>query len=360
MSISANSYSRHGWFAARCLLAAVSIQTAAHAGPAHQSLSFPAGRSAGFPVPDAFEYSIKVDSYTSGSPCAPHAKNVFMVHGFGDNGALFEPLALALIESGTACRVFTIDLPAHGASTVSDDPRFGPRIWGEITVADDANVVDQVLTQLHDQNIPVHTIVGHSTGGLIVQRLQALYAARGNTSLQSKFGIGTTILIASDLPRALPWAAGDAPIAAGLAKGLVVALAHSDPPPLGTRVFLDYPTYLALKYSVNGVPVDSAPTMLAAASLNDPEPYASAANIVGLDPSGKTTNTVPRMAIPPGLWSGLDLKVVWPDQDSFFTKQEMDALANYLKPGTLAIVVSDPEAVHAVQYTRPELLLPLF
>ena len=179
-------------------------------------------------------------------------------------------------------------------------------------------------------------------------------------SLKSKFGIETTLLIASDLPRALPWAAGDAPIVAGLAKGLVVSLAQTDPPPYGIRVFLDYPTYLALKYSVNGVPVNSAPTALEAGLLNDPEPYASAANIVGLDPTGSTTNTVPRLFIQPGLWSAFDLKVVWPDKDIFFTQQEMDALADYLKPGTQAIVVSDPEAVHAVQYTRPELLLPLF
>lgn len=333
----------------------------AHAAHTRSAMTIPAGRAAGFPAPLAYEYSINVETIMPTAPCAPHARNVFMVHGFGDNARLFEPLAIALVESGKACRAMAIDLPAHGASTVSDDPRFGPRIWGEIGVADDADVVDQVLTAIESKQISIDTIVGHSTGGLIVQRLQALYAARGGgASLHSKFGIDTTILIASDLPRALPWAVGDAPIAAGLAKGLVVGLAKTDPLPVGSRVFLDYATYLALKYSVGGVPVGSAPGANAALLLNDPEPYASAANIVGLDPTGATTNNVPRLYVPPGLWNGFALKVVWPDKDIFFSQNEMDALADYLKPGTQAIVVSDAEAVHAIQYTRPDLLVPLF
>jgi pimeloyl-ACP methyl ester carboxylesterase len=343
------------------LIVAASVAfTPAHAGLVRTHATFPAGRSIGFPVADTFEYSINVETIMPSGSCAPHARNVFMVHGFGDNARLFEPLATALVASGKACRAMAIDLPAHGASEISTDPRFGPRSWGEIGVVDGADVVDQVLTALKAEGVAVNTIVGHSTGGLIVQHLQATYASRGDASLKSKFGIDTTILIASDLPRALPWAAGDAPIAAGLAKGLVVSLAHTDPAPYGTRVFLDYGTYLALKYSVNGVPVPAAPSQNAALVLNDPEPYASAANIVGLDPTGQTTNAVPRLYVPPALWAGDTLKVVWPDKDIFFTQTEMDALADYSKPGTQAIVVSDPQAVHAVQYTRPDLLLPLF
>jgi pimeloyl-ACP methyl ester carboxylesterase len=343
------------------LIVATSIAFApAHAGLVRTNTMFPAGRSAGFPVADTFEYSINVETIMPAGPCAPHARNVFMVHGFGDNARLFEPLATALVASGKACRAMAIDLPAHGASTVSDDPRFGPRIWGEIDIVEEADVVDQVLSALKNKGVAVNTIVGHSTGGLIVQRLQSEYASRQNTSLKAKFGIDTTILIASDIPRALPWAAGDAPIAAGYAKGLTVNLAHTDPAPYGTRVFLDYATYLALKYSVGGVPVPAAPSQNAALVLNDPEPYASAANIVGLDPTGQTTNDVPRLYVSPAPWSGYTLKVIWPDKDIFFTHAEMDALADYLKPGTNAIVVSDAQAVHAVQYTRPDLLLPLF
>jgi pimeloyl-ACP methyl ester carboxylesterase len=333
---------------------------AAHAGYAHTSLVVPAGKSHGFPVPNAFEYSINVESYVSTSPCAPHAHNVFFVHGFGDNSGLFAPLAIALIEAGKACRTLAIDLPAHGASTVSSDPVFGPPVWGKIDVVDYADVVDQVLSTLHQQHILVDTIVGHSTGGLIVQRLQALYAARQGASLKSRFGIDRTILIASDLPRALPWASGDAPIAAGLAKGLVVSLAQTMPLPIGTRVLLDYNAYIGLKYSVNGIPVSGAPSPNAASHLNDPEPYAAAANIVGLDPTGATTNTAPRLYIPPALWNDFNLTVIWPDKDLFFMQSEMDGLAAYLKPGTQAIVLSDPEACHAIQFTKPELLVPFF
>jgi pimeloyl-ACP methyl ester carboxylesterase len=344
--------------AAACLVASPFAHAVAAPAAARQSLFFPAGRSIGFPQATAWEYSIHVDSWAAAS-CAPHGRDVFVVHGFGDNGGLFEPLAGALVESGKACRVLAIDLPAHGESTVSTDPAFGPRVVGELGVADYAAVVDDVLTEIEAANIPVDTIVGHSTGGLIVQRLQASYARTG-ASLRTKFGIERTILIASDLPRALTWATGDAPIQAGLAKGLVVNLAQTSPPPEGTRVVLDYATYLALKFSVNGVPVASSPSLAIAASINDPEPYAAAANIVGLGPTGQTTNTVPRLSIPPNLWGAEPLTVIWPDKDAFFLHAEMDALANYLKPGTQAIVVSDAEAVHAIAYTKPALLLPYF
>jgi pimeloyl-ACP methyl ester carboxylesterase len=341
------------------LFAMFAIASPAHAGYLLQHLTFPAGRVVIVGKTVQSEYRINVDSYMKKGPCGSHSRHVFMVHGFGDNARLFEPLAAALLESGKACRVMAIDLPTHGASQVSSQAYFDRDIWGEIGVVDYAKVVDQVLGEIEDAGSPVDTIVGHSTGGLIVQWIQAKYAAE-NASLASRFGIERTILIASDIPGALPWAAGDAPIAAGLAKGLTVAFAKTDPDPIGTRVFLDYNLYIALKFSAAGVPVPSAPDAAAALELNEPEPYAAAANIVGLDPTGDTQDDRPRLDIPPGLWSGYDLKVVWPDQDDFFVQSEDEALADYLKPGTHAIVVSDPEAVHAVQYAKPELLLPFF
>jgi len=340
---------------ALCLTSAIP----AFAGYSKQVLTFPAGASYGFPVPDHYEYAINVVHYENTAPCI-HAKTIFMVHGFGDNSGVFEPLAIALINSGKACHVLAMDLPAHGASQVSTDTRFGPRIWGTIDVDEYTMCLDQVLTTLYKkQNVPIDTIVGHSTGGLAIQRLQSKYMGQ-LSSIQSKFGITKTILLASDIPGALPWASGDAPISMGYAKGLVVSYAQTLPAPYGTRVPLDYGTYIALKYSVNNMPVSGAPTSREALLLNNPEPYAAAANIVGLDPSGATTATVPRLDVAPGLWSGLNLIVAWPSQDLFFSQSEMDGLANYLKPGTQAVVVSDPEAVHLIQYTKPQLLLPLF
>jgi pimeloyl-ACP methyl ester carboxylesterase len=342
-----------------CLVATLVIAPRAHAGYVRQNLTFPAGKVVIVGKTAQSEFLINVDSYVRKAPCGSHARNVFMVHGFGDNARLFEPLAAALLESGKACRVMAIDLPTHGASRISPQAYYGPVIWGAIGVVDYAKVVDQVLGEIEDAGYPVDTIVGHSTGGLIVQWIQAKYAAE-NASLESRFGIERTILIASDIPGALPWAAGDAPIAAGLAKGLTVAFAQTEADPIGTRVFLDYNLYIALKFSAAGVPVPSAPDAATALGLNEPEPYAAAANIVGLDPTGQTQDDRPRLDIPPALWDGYDLEVIWPDQDDFFVQSEDEALAQYLKPGTHAIVVSDPEAVHAVQYTKPELLLPFF
>lgn len=329
-----------------------------------QSALVPAGRTEGvFPIVK-YEYAINVVHYTDNSPLFPctHGKTFLLVHGFGDNGGLFEPLARQLVTSGKACHVYTLDLPAHGASTVSTDAYFGPRIWGTINIAQDyVKVVDQILATMHAQGVKIDTIVGHSTGGLIIQLLQDKYSKQ-LSSIKAKFGIDNTILIASDIPGALSWASGDAPIAAGYAKGLVVSLASNNAalPQQGTLVPLSYQTYIALKFAVNGQAVSGAPTPTEAHALNDAEPYAAAANIVGLDPTGATTNSVPRLPVKPGLWSGMNLTVIWPSQDLFFMQSEMDALAGYLKPATQAIQINDAEAIHAIHYTKPQLLLPYF
>lgn len=135
-----------------------------------------------------------------------------------------------------------------------------------------------------------------------------------------------------------------------------------DPPEVVYGNFIDSPDdfFIGTKYSVNGVPVSGAPTSNEIPLMNNLEPYPAGANVVGLDPSGETTESRPRLSITQNIWNGFNLKVVWLDKDPFFSQSELQGLAQYLKAGLDVITISDPEAVHGTPYSKPSLLVPLF
>lgn len=191
-----------------------------------------------------------------------------------------------------------------------------------------------------------------------------------DSSLLDTFGIENTILIASDIPSALPWFGGDAPMSdPNSAKGFVwnfkterVVETQPFPPQVITGLFVETPDdfYINTKFAVNGVPVTGAPTPAQLEIMTNLEPYKAAANIVGLDPSGQTTNAVSRLSVSPNIWNGFNLKVVWLEKGVFFNQSETQGLAQYLKTGLNAITISDPEAVHGAPFSKPSLFLSLF
>ena len=228
-------------------------------------------------------------------------------------------------------------------------------VMGEIDMLEYVAVLEQVLTALQLEGRQIRTLVGHSLGGLTIQALQARLRANGD-SLRTRFGIEKTILISSDLPDEVPWASQ--PFAQGLVTNLMVQSAQ---PGIGRIVSTPYQTFLQLKFAdLNGVVAPGAPTLLAAKSINSAEPFAAAANIVGLNPQGPPFAAAPRMSIPAGLWQGEELVVAWLSQDPFFSRQEMEQLAQHLSPGTLPVIVQDTHAVHGAPYSKPAILLPLF
>jgi pimeloyl-ACP methyl ester carboxylesterase len=283
-------------------------------------------------------------------------RTVVVVPGFGDSGKLFEPFAKALIDGGKAEQVFIIDMPSlSGPSTLSTSAAFGPRVLGETDVEEYVQIVGDVLSSLRASGTTATTLVGHSIGGLVIQRLQSDLRLTGSDVL-ARYGTQNTVLISSDIPEELAW--GGAAFAGPLVTSLTV---DSRLPLIGKYVALSYDSFIQLKFTnFTGTVVEGAPTATQALELNKPEPFAAAANIVGLDPTGATTESRPRMSIPGGLWTGRNLKVVWLSQDGFFAPAEVQALANHLKPGLVAAAVDHPDAVHAAPYSSPELLVPLF
>ncbi|WP_036041899.1 alpha/beta hydrolase [Leptospira alstonii] len=324
-------------------------------------------------------YTINVVHYKrpSGGPIILNPKSVLFVHGFGDNSTLFEPLAKELINQGKAHHVYIMDLPGHGGSTVAPGTATRPAYASDLTVFNYGDALRALLSRMiNTEKRKINTIVGHSIGGLVIQTIQSMFQRISGSSLLSIYGIENTILIASDIPAPLPWYGGDAPmcdpigdISCGSAKSFVwnfktwrILDSFPFPPYLVTGLFVETPDdfYINTKYAVNGVPVTGAPTPAQLEVMSDLEPYPAAANIVGLDPSGETTNAVPRLSISQNIWNGFNLKVVWLDKDIFFSQSETQGLAQYLKAGLNAITISDPEAVHNSPFSKPSLFLSLF
>jgi pimeloyl-ACP methyl ester carboxylesterase len=289
-------------------------------------------------------------------PIPLNRKGVFCIHGLGDNGSQFEPLAAALINADKATDVYMIDLPGHSHSVVPDDTTFG-----QLDIARYQHTVETVLTLIRTQERrDITTIVGHSYGGLIVQLMQDKLVAQ-SSSLLAKYNIQNTMLIASDIPQALPWSGQG--FGQFLVETLSVFNAFHDFFP-GWSVITPFPpandNYIQLKFTANGVAVSGAPTQTALPFVDSAEPYAAAANIVGLDPTHATENTVPRLSVNGGIFNGHNLTVVWLQQDGFFTQAETNGLAQYLQSGLSVTSILDPEAVHGTPYSKPSLLVPLF
>ncbi|EKR65752.1 MULTISPECIES: alpha/beta hydrolase [Leptospira] len=326
----------------------------------------------GFNVLETTYYKINVVHYRkpSGGPIIINGKTVLFVHGFGDNSAFFEPLAKELINQGKATHVYIMDLPGHGASTMTRGTAPAPANVSQLSVGNYGDALRALLNQMvGTEKRKITTIVGHSIGGLVIQMIQSRFRD-GGSSLLDAFGIENTILIASDIPSALPWFGADAPITdPNSAKGFVwsfktekVVETQPFPPQVITGFFVETPDdfYINTKFAVNGVPVTGAPTPAQLEVMSNLEPYTAAANIVGLDPSGQTTNAVSRLSVSPNIWNGFNLKVVWLDKGVFFNQSETEGLAQYLKAGSHAITVSDAEAVHGAPFSKPSLFLSLF
>lgn len=279
-------------------------------------------------------YRLNVIKYSkTGVIIDPNLKSVLCVHGFGDNSTIYEPLAKELINKGKARNVYILDLPGHGNSTVTQGSASLPKYASDLTLIHYSDALRALLSEMTvTEGKKIHTIVGHSLGGIVIQLVQNQLVTRGwGGNLLSSFGIENTILIASDIPSPLPWYPGDTDMSdPNSAKSLVwnfkvqkVVYFNVYPPEVVYGNFIDSPDdfFIGTKYSVNGVPVSGAPTASEIPLMNNLEPYPAGANVVGLDPSGETTESRPRLSITQNIWNGFNLKVVWLDKDPFSVNQ---------------------------------------
>ncbi|HZP66668.1 MAG TPA: alpha/beta fold hydrolase [Rudaea sp.] len=362
------------------LLPLAALASAAHATPLRNDIYINAGLEWDTGLFRQFipEYRIHVTTVSPSTPPATSIGGIVLVPGFGDSGHIFDKLADQLIANGQADEVFIVDMPSmRGPSTLdvaTPDPRQRaystsssgssssggflppptPTSLQQIGVGEYASILDRVLVSLHASH-KLKTIAGHSIGGLAIQLLQDWLVGQ-SSDLLAKYGIQNTVLIASDLPGGISW------LEQGYARQLISQqyLVDSKLDAIGKYVATPYTDFIALKFTSAGQIVPGAPDAIDAIAINKPEPYAAAANIAGLDPTGTTTNAVPRIGVHGGLWTNRNLKVVGLSADAFFQQSEVHTLATYLKPGLTETWIENPNAVHGAPYSAPELITPLF
>lgn len=164
-----------------------------------------------------------------------NGKNVVVVHGLAHTGNAVKPLAQAIFADSNlknkVSNIIVFDLPGHGGSSLPQG-----LLFGQMSLDDYANTFLSVLSELNELNVYVDAVVGHSMGAVIVQLAQSKLLALG-ADLKSDFGVNNVVLLASTMPRQLPWVLAD--------SGLTTLLALPNirvSPELGT--YVDVPTLL--------------------------------------------------------------------------------------------------------------------
>ena len=301
------------------------------------------------------------------NPLKRKGTGVFFVQTAGHTAHFFDPLAAALVMAPNTIRdAYAINLPGHGASGWPDD-----LTYGELSIKDYALATYQVLNQMKFvENRNVQTICGHGYGGLVVEYLESElskgtpmlppWGPHPSSSLENDFGIGNVILMASSMPKELPWADVDAPFGTGKAKDFIVKYVVDDPM-LGKIIAVDDAAFVNALFAVNNVPVAGTPSGADLARIKSIEPFRTTGEYLGVDFQGGSPVAIPRVpSVAPGLWLWKNLTVVAFQFDPFALPSEEQALASYLKPGLGMTEILDSEAVHDMPYSKPGALLSLF
>ena len=287
---------------------------------------------------------------------------VLAVHGIMHNALCFQPLGNQLLGdlSKKTRDFYSISLPGHGDMTpgswhgVSGIP-IGRR-YGDVTLEDYAEALIQVAKQLGR----IDAIVAHSQGGIVVQLAEAKLQASGS-SFSSTAQTSRIVFLASTLPLGLTWNASDQ----GMINSILNSL-QALQPDSGNGKFLsisDFDWYrLFYSHPVLSdppVPVVGGPDLATVVPhLRTNAPTAASFNALGCD----TMALVPRPAVPPNLFRYYHFINIGFHDDLFFTTMELDALGNYLKPGTGHILITSPQlnvpVIHCELYTRPASIVP--
>lgn len=136
-----------------------------------------------------------------------HAPPLVLVHGFSGSKEDFDAVVPALAEER---RVIAVDLPGHGGSTGGDDPAgYGLGVTGAWLLRF-ADAVD--LEDFH--------LLGHSMGGLVVQRTAALASQRLRSLTLMSTGLGALREEAGDHMVRVAIAARDESMAAAWEENL--------------------------------------------------------------------------------------------------------------------------------------------
>lgn len=300
------------------------------------------------------------------NPC--RKRTSFAIPGLVHTAATWEPFVKALFEGvseedddDAVCRVVAVDLPGHGESSLPT----GDLLFGDLLLDDYVTALITTLERLRaDFNIRPRTIMAHSQGGLLVQMVQQRLIDQG-TNLRRAFKIRKAVLISSVAPVETPFFLAESGLAAQILSPFLVV----DNSSLGLHFSIPAENWRLIFFTNFAAPlqeaglVPGAPTAaeIQANGWNARAPLLASLQLIGATPLVRPT-------VDAGIFAGgnddenggTELNVITYDNDILILSQENQALYEYLTGDvTLSglVVITDPNAVHDLQLSDPNLLL---
>jgi pimeloyl-ACP methyl ester carboxylesterase len=284
---------------------------------------------------------------------------VLAVHGLAETGAIYAPLANAILEDRAlrrrVRRVIAIDMPGHGESRAPSPE--GGLLFGQLTIEDNVQVVVDSIRALRAEGLAPSVLVGHSMGGLEVQAAQESLLTQGSSL--ARLGIRRALLLAPVPAHARPWTQPP--------PSDLNALITTDAA-LGT--YLNFPPQAFLGQAfgrLDGTLAGNAPTLdeVIAAGYVAPEPLGLLLQLVEapIQLPDDTTVVVPRPSVREGafrLRNGTALELASFSQDPLIPAADLAALYPYLTGdtrGRLYAPIVDPDATHNYFVAAPEAVL---
>jgi pimeloyl-ACP methyl ester carboxylesterase len=283
---------------------------------------------------------------------APSRRTVVVVPGLSHTAATYAPLAEQLCDSlrdGVPTSLLAIDLPGHGRSA---DPL--GLAFSALSQEDYAVAVEGVLAQLSEHRARPVAALGHSMGGLVLQRIQARLLGAG-THLRRAFGISRVALMAPVPVREVAWPFADS----GAADPLLAAFLVNDTArgPVARVPAVAWPSLFFTNLSGVVAPGTPSPADIEARGYMADEPLIASLELVGS--SGFSRPSAPAGAFAPA--HGTHATVITLSEDGFYPHGEHEALYRHLTSdlSNAALTrIAAPDAVHDLYLAQPARVAP--
>ena len=275
----------------------------------------------------------------------PSGGTLYAVHGLTETAAAWGPFVDALFADEQVgkfvSRVIAVDLPGHGDSPPPVGLPGG--LFGELLIDDNISVILQSIGILNAQGFAVHSVVGHSMGGLALQGAQEALLAQGSSF--ADLGVRHAILIAPVPVASSQWTQ---PPNADLTPFIITD------PALGTFLALP-PIAFQLGGSfrtTSGALIPNLPSLATLTPMVGVEPIAALLQLVGLLP-------IPRPDARQGAFAprnATELTLVSFSEDILTPAVDQGILYQYLVglPNVRYRPVVAPDAVHGMFISNPE------
>jgi len=259
--------------------------------------------------------------------------------------------------TGNICRFVALDLPGHGRSSF---PAGGNLMYGDLLLEDYVQAIFAGMNRLRTIQVRPTILIGHSTGGLLVEMMQDTLIKQGRNqmgreyNLRSVYDIRNVILLAPAPPGNFRWPTAEDP---GGITGWQQFI--NIDPQYGLYFLLDYPAWTGFLFlGMNGDLAPSIPSATEAAQQQyiSPEPLSIFLEASNFGP-------LHRPSVAPGIFApnrGTKLYLVGYENDTLMALVDHAGVYRHLtydNTRSRYAVVGGPESVHGIHVGNAVLLL---